>query len=201
MILRYFTLIGMIAFALLLGGCSSPKVSPVAKFTLMHPSKIKFKKRHQLPSIFVSPVVANSGYKGSHLVYIDKPYQIKKFSKNAWVAPPAKLMHGLLIESLRNSNLFVSVNSPPYSGISKYRLDTKLLILQHEFLQKPSVVRVVAEVSVVNSKTHQTIAQKRFHVVQSTKGDNPYAGVVAANEGIHSLFGKIVHYLATLKLA
>lgn len=188
----------IITTVLLLTNCSMTKpvkVAEVKRYTLTQVSSAKYSRRHR-PDVYISRVTADPGYNTSAMVYLKTPYELKSFSKSAWVASPGDILHGLLMESLRRSNLFHAVLAPPFSGYTKYRLDTKIVVLHQEFFRHPSRVRLIVNASLINNDSHKTIAQHRFQVVKKAHQENPYGGVVAANLAVKDCQTQIVRFIA-----
>ncbi len=125
--------------------------------------------------------VADPGYRTSKMIYTKTPFQLKSFSVNKWVAPPAQMLLTVLLQRIRERNYFKAVVSPPFSGSTNYRLDTQLISLQQEFYRPESGVRFIVQANLFSNATNTVIASKRFHAYIPAPGNNPYAGVLAAN--------------------
>lgn len=173
------------------------KVKPVETFTLRAYSQLKF-SRHSPKTLLVSAPTASPGYEGINLIYVKKPYQLQYFSHNQWVAPPAQMLSPLIVESLRRSQLFHAVVSSPFSGLTDYRLDVRLLKLQQEFIRKPSQVRLVVQVDLVNAMRNKILASHVFEFLEKAPSDNPYGGVIAANRAVGKLLDKSVRFVASV---
>lgn len=190
--------LALILLSFLLVACSVTKpvkIPEVKKYTLTQISTYRY-NQHKRPAIYVSAVVANPGYETADMIYLKTPYELKAFGRSAWVSTPADIFHGLLLESLRHSNLFHAVIAPPYSNSAKYRIDTKLLMLQQEFITVPSQVRFAVSVTISNNMTNRVIAQRRFEVIRKASSDNPYGGVIAANRAAKILQFQIIRFVS-----
>lgn len=133
-------------------------------------------------TILVSTPVASSGYQSSKMIYIQTPFKLRAYAKNRWIAAPAEMLLPLFAQRLRACGYFKAVVTPPFSGITNYRLDTQLLTLQQEFLRPTSLIRLVIQATLINTTTNRVLASRRFQVMVSAPGNNPYSGVLAANK-------------------
>lgn len=145
-------------------------------------------------SLLVSTPVASPGYQTSAMIYMITPYELKSFADNRWVAPPGQMLLPLFVQSIRNTGYFSAVVSPPFSGLTRYHLDTQLLKLQQEFLLPTSVVRFSVQASLVSSRTSLVVASRLFEVVVPTQTNNPYGGVLAANQAAAIVSDRIAKF-------
>lgn len=180
---------------LLLVACSPVKVKPTNEYILARFSTKKVSKQPSRLTVLVSNTKANDGYQQDDMLYVKKPYQLEAFAKNRWVAPPAKMLNDLLIESLQNANYFHAVVSPPFVGESDYQINTYLLALEQNFLKRPSFITLSIKADIINTKTDKVVASHRFHVNQQAQSDTPYGGVIAANMASKKIMTRIVSFL------
>ncbi len=132
-------------------------------------------------SLLVSTPLAASGYDSEQMLYIQKPFEIGAFSKNAWVASPARMLVPLIVQSLQKSKFFFAVTSIPYSDKTQYRLDTQLIEMQQNFLTTPSTLELVIKNVLTNANTNQVMASNLFSYKVPCPIEGPYGGVMAAN--------------------
>jgi cholesterol transport system auxiliary component len=168
----------------------------VNKFTL-NPTCIKFQccTTATNASILVANTVAQPGYDTSQMVYIDRLYQIKNFSRNSWIAPPQQLLTSLLAQNLRSSCYFRIVVISPFAGITQFRLESRLLKLQQEFLCCPSRVKLVMQVILIDNATNRAIADKTFIATCLAPKENPYGGVIAANRATQQILNQVTNFV------
>lgn len=180
--------------ALFLVGCSltSPvKMPRMSSYTISSPFISIPKNSKTRLAILVSMPVASSGYQSSNMVYVDRPYKLKSFANNRWVSAPTEILLPLLAQRLRSYGYFKAVVTPPFAGVTNYRLDTQLLILQQEFLQPTSLVRLVMQVTLVNNTINRVVASRHFQVMVRAPGNNPYSGVLATNKASNVMSKRI----------
>lgn len=191
-------LIILILSTLFLSGCLSPiKTTEESTYTLTsYPSNTVAKKANAHGTLLVTTPTASPGYQSSDMIYVMIPYQLKSFADHAWVAPPSQLLLPLLTEKLRRTGNFRAVVSPPFSGLSTYQLNTRLLTLQQEFLQPQSVVRLVMSATLINARTGRVMGNRIFTAIVPAMGNNPYGGVLATNKAAHQVINQIAVFVA-----
>ena len=182
-----------------LASCSlSPiKVAPTSTYTLSNAPKnmtISTSSRSSETLLITMPI-ASPGYDSTRMIYVLVPYQLRSFSNHRWAATPAQLMLPLMANAIRATHRFHAVVTAPFSGAANYQLSTQLLILQQEFLQPQSRVRLVVEVTLQNVATGRVIANRVFQVVVPTSENTPYGGVLATNEAVHQVLRQIAQFV------
>ena len=196
--MKGYRVIGIILIAALLSACSlsSPVQLPrQSSYTISGPYIPIPKYSKTKLTMLISMPVASSGYQSSNMMYIQMPYKLKSFADNRWVAPPAEMLLPLLAQRLRSYGYFKAVVTPPFAGITNYRLDTQLLILQQEFLRPTSLVRLVMQATIINNTTNRVVASRRFQVMVSAPANNPYSGVLATNKAADTLSKRISSFV------
>lgn len=182
-----------------LSGCGPVTMSPVSTYTISAPHIVKSnksKRRYKTnKTILVSMPIASPGYQSNKMVYVTVPFRLRYFANNQWVAPPANMLLTLLAENLRQTNYFKAVLTAPFIGMTTYRLDTQLLILQQEFLQPISQERMVMQATLINSANNHVIASRRFQVVVKAPENDPYSGVLAANQAAATLSALLTRFV------
>ena len=172
------------------------KLPPVSTYAITNMKSVSIPKRSKTRlTLLVSLPIASSGYQSSKMVYVDIPYKLKTFTNNRWAAPPAEMLMPLLAHQLRSTGYFHAVVTPPFSGVTNYRLDTQLLVLQQEFLRPTSIVRIVMQISLVNNSSNRVVVSRRFQVLVSAPANNPYSGVLATNKASKIITKRIVRFV------
>lgn len=178
-------------FSLLLA-CSPVKVKQSNNYTLSSASKQKLSAKTSHQSILVTQPTAAAGFQTNQMIYMRQPYLLNSFTNNQWIAPPADMLLPVIRESLQNSGYFYAVVSMPFSGKTSLRLDTNITVLQQNFFTLPSEIVMGLNATLVDNLREHVIASKRFKVVLAAPKNNPYGGVVAANQATQ----RIMHDLA-----
>tara|TARA_Y100000588_G_scaffold374379_1_gene449374 strand:+ start:1192 stop:1794 length:603 start_codon:yes stop_codon:yes gene_type:complete len=164
--------------------CTGCAIKPTVqnKYQLESYDFIKNDNKQHYYSIFVSTPLSAEGFQSEQMMYVEKPYELGAFTKNAWVGPPARMLFPLIVQSLQNSRYFYAVTSLPYSDRANYRLDTQLLSFYQSFLTKPSQMKLTVKNVVTNTLSSHVISSKIFNYSVPCPIDNPYGGVIAANQ-------------------
>jgi cholesterol transport system auxiliary component len=145
-------------------------------------------------TLLISAPKTASAYDSARMIYVDRPYELSYFTKNRWADSPARMLTPLFLQTLQATRHFQAVVSMPYMDNADVRLDTELLSLQQDFTQKPSQVRMVLLAQLVNMKTHKVLATRQFVFAEKTAQDDPYSGVIAANQIVTKLLPQLAAF-------
>lgn len=146
-------------------------------------------------SILVAQPSAVSGYQTEQMLYILKPFELKPFSRNVWIGPPANMLFPLILQSLQSSHYFSAVVSSPYSDKADYRLETELIELQQNFLIDPSVLQLVVKVVLSHISDNRVLASKIMTQQIPCPTNTPYGGVIAANQATQSFTKTLIAFV------
>lgn len=185
----------IVSLLVLLTACSPivPEVNNKYKLTAFSHEQIAAKRSDI--TIFVAETQAMPGYQTEQMLYTDKLYQISSFVKNSWISPPSGMLTPLLAQSLQHSNYFFAVASGPDADKTDYRLDTQIIELQQNFLTKPSQIEFVIQAALTHVDDSRLIASQTFVLHTPCASNNPYGGVVAANNTIQKFTSELTKYV------
>ena len=148
------------------------------------------------PVLLVSPPQAEPGFETQRMVYVKRPYELEHYAVNQWADTPVRMFGPLMVQALNQQNDAWRAAIPLPSSIrGDYRLDTHGFLLQQEFLQQPSRVRVMVRTQLVDLKGSTILSTRAFEVVENATSENPYGGVQAANRAIAGLLDRIGSWL------
>ncbi len=191
----------ILLFVASVSGCSSllsPQKTPAMNnYTLTSVSTTKTRGMANRSTLLVSKTTGSTNLQTQNMLYVTRRYQLEPFTKNQWSAPPAQMFYPLLVQSLQNSKHFHAVVTPPFSGKDNIQLTTQLVTLQQDFLQNPSVVRMVVNAELIDAKSDKVIATKRISATAKTPQNNPYGGVMAANQITKKILQQIVQFVSS----
>jgi cholesterol transport system auxiliary component len=188
-------LILSIIFMVLTAGCAV-KVPPVSTYVLTVPVAATATVHPRTQQVLlVNTMTADPGYKSDRMIYVTAPAYLRSYASHAWVAPPAQMFMPLLVERIESKQYFRAVVTPPFINATDYRLDTRLVLLQQEFMQPVSQVRCVVQALLTNSRTGHVIASRRFQAVAPAPGNNPASGVAAANQAADQISEQIAQFV------
>lgn len=185
------------SLVIFLSACSPVRLPNVDRYAIAMIQPIQVAHyRSSAKTLLVSQPIASPGYDSVGMVYMITPFEISHYSRNQWVAPPANMLMPVFVEALRRSNRFKAVVSPPFVGVTDYRLDTQLLCLQQEFLLPKSQERLTVQATLIDNHNNIVLATKQFNVVVSAPSNNPYSGVLAANAAAKKVAAQLVRFVA-----
>lgn len=146
-------------------------------------------------SLLISQPDAIAGYQTEQMIYTDKPFELSNFAHSAWISSPANMLYPLITQSLQHSHYFYAVASGPDADKTDYRLDTQLIELQQNFLTKPSVLELVANVVLTHIEDNRIVASSIISERVTCPEDTPYGGVVAANRAAYAFTAKLADFV------
>lgn len=176
-------------------GCSPVKTPVTNEYQLTAFSTRQWTSKPHHVSILVTAPEAVAGFQTEEMLYINKPYKLESFVKNAWTAPPADMLFPLLIQSLQRTGYFYAVTSSPYSEEANYRLDTQLLSLAQNFLKKPSVLEFSVKVVLTRTNDNKVIGSQIISQQVVCLSDTPYGGVMAANKASIEFTARVADFV------
>ncbi|MBX3304388.1 MAG: membrane integrity-associated transporter subunit PqiC [Nitrospira sp.] len=147
------------------------------------------------PVLLVSPPQAEPGFETQRMVYVRRPYQLEYYAVNQWADTPARMFAPLMVHALHDRETWRAVLPLPSSIPGDYRLDTYGFLVQQEFLQQPSRVRITARAQLVDLKESTILGTRAFEAVEIAPSENAYGGVLAANRAVAGLLDQIVTWL------
>lgn len=147
------------------------------------------------PVLLVSPPQAEPGFETQRMVYVKRPYELEYYAANQWADTPVRMFAPLMVQALGQSDAWRAVIPLPSSIRGDYRLDTHGFLLQQEFLQQPSRVRIMVRTQLVDLKESTILSTRAFEVVENATSENPYGGVQAANRAVAGLLDQIGSWL------
>lgn len=178
-----------------LTGCSPVKMPKMNKYTIMnYQQKIKQSRSHSRATLLVTTPSANAGYQSNHMIYMITPQELQFFANHQWVAPPSEMLLPLFTKAVQNRGFYYAVVASPFTGVTNYRLDTKVLTLQQEFLQPRSYVRLVVQASLINNQNNKLLASHVFRVLMPTGVKSPYGGVLATISASNKIAKQIARF-------
>lgn len=147
------------------------------------------------PVLLVSPPQAEPGFETERMVYVTRPYELEYYAVNQWAETPVRMFTPLLVRVLNQSGVWRAVIPLPSSVRGDYRLDSYGFVLQQEFLQQPSRVRLMIRTQLVDLKESTILSTRTFEVVENATSENPYGGVQAANRAVAEVLDQIGSWL------
>lgn len=185
------------SITLLLTACSPVKLPVTNEYQLNAYSSKQLAKRPKHLTLLITAPEAMADYQTEQMLYVNKPYKLEAFAKNAWSSPPAEMLYPLLMQSVQRSGFFHAVTSTPYAEEADYRLDTQLVRLQQNFLQKPSVLEFAIKVTLTHISDNKVIGSQIISQHIPCPMNTPYGGVIAANKASQNITAAVAQFVVS----
>ncbi len=200
--MKYLQLIGLIILAVALAGCglSTPVNLPemhVYNLSAVKPT-INAQQHRSNKTLLVSLPIPDPGFESNKMIYEPLPFSLRGYASHQWAAPPAQMVLPMLAQSIINQGYYKAVVTTPFTGMTNYRLDTRVISFTQDFTQPTSREHVVLQETLINSATSEVVASRQFSVYVPAPQNNPYSGVVAANRAVAVLGNEIAGWAVKL---
>ena len=196
------TLVAAGMMLLALQGCLPARPAPVVQTYQLNP--LPDPERSARPvyqpvpaTLLVSTPKARAGFDTARMAYVQRPHELQYFSRNQWTDPPTRMLVPPLTQALEQSRIWDAVVVMPSIVRGDYRLDIDNLMLQQEFLQSPSQVHLSLRAQLIDVGEACVLGTTDFDVLQPAPSDDPYGGVLAANQAAAKLLEQLVAWLST----
>jgi cholesterol transport system auxiliary component len=146
-------------------------------------------------TLIINPPRAAAGFDSHRIIYVRDPHKLQYFAQSEWIDPPARMLGGLLVTAIERSGSFGAVVLSAGSASGDLRLDTEIVRLQHEFQTTPSLVRFTLKATLVDDKSRRVLAGREFEATASAASEDPYGGVVAANQAVQTVLKDLSLFL------
>jgi cholesterol transport system auxiliary component len=183
---------------LLLLGCSTTAPS-VNVYTLyshetVEPKNIPLSSK----SLSVASSKSLSSLSGKNLLYLYENGEIGSYLYSRWSDTPATLIQRSFLKSLYDKALFNSVSPTSSLSQSSWLLESDLNAFYHRFLKGSSEGYIDITYRLIDTKTKQTIATKRFVITSPAQTMDAVGGVEALKNSTHKLNHQSIEWLHTL---
>ncbi len=196
-------LVGGLACALL-SACSGllPKPTPQPAFYALEsrlpPASAAMRPAASVAAptlaLVVNPPHAAPGFDSQRIIYVREPHKLEYFAHHEWVDTPARMLAPLIVAAVEGSGAFHAVVLTPSAAAGDMRLDTEIVRLQQNFGAVPSRVRFTLRAYLVDNATRKVLATREFDETVAAASDDPYAGVVAANQAVQAVLDRLARF-------
>jgi cholesterol transport system auxiliary component len=137
-------------------------------------------------SIKIAQTFSSSALMSQKMHYAKDMYGEYTFNQSEWSDSPNKAITAELVKSIRDSHLFMSVQSYKSRSISEYTLESTI----EEFMQyfsddnASSYVEVIISMTLIDTESGQVIDSMLFIKKVDAKTPDAQGGVVALNEAL-----------------
>ena len=148
-------------------------------------------------TMLVNTPIARPGFDSPNMIYIEKPHELAYFTQNKWVDSPARMLAPLLVQALEHSTKYRAVIPMRSTAAADLRLDTEIIRLQHEFLTRPSQIRLTVRAQLLDVQHKRVLTTREFDVIEVAPSDDPYGGVIAAQRAVKTVLLQIADFCAS----
>jgi len=147
-------------------------------------------------TLLVAAPRAAAGFDTRNIVYVRQAHEIEAFAYSQWVDTPAQMLAPLIVNAIERTAAFRAVLRAPTAASAELRLDTELIRLQHDFTVTPSRVRLTLRAVLVETATRRVVAWREFDASVASASEDPYGGVLAANEAARQVLAELSAFCA-----
>ncbi|MBC3808086.1 membrane integrity-associated transporter subunit PqiC [Undibacterium seohonense] len=148
----------------------------------------------ETPTIILSMPRAAAGFETKQIAYVRLAFQLEYFSLNQWIAPPSAMLLPLMSHALERTGDFNAVLQSPSRASGQLRLDLEIIRLQQEFFKSPSQVHFTLRAHLIDTASRRVIAWQEFDAAVAAPSEDPYGGVVAANQVVRLLVEQVADF-------
>lgn len=179
----------------LLTGCGPVELPMPQEYALVLPIQPAQQAPKTDKAIVVATSMAEPGYRSAAMIYTQQPYELQRYVRSRWVAPPSNMLGGMVINALQQAHYFKAVTTPSVSSRPDYQLNVHLDSLQQSFLQPTSCVHLAVTVTLIDVTTLKVLATHAYVRDVDAPGNNAYAGVIAANQAAQWVAKQVAEFV------
>lgn len=184
--------------ALALGGCVSlPSPAPVDLFVL-DPRIDGQAAAGDGPPIFVSAPRSGPGMDGPRIAYARRPGEIRYFARSQWVEAPAQMLGRSMVRALERTGRFQAVSGFSAGSGRGLRLESEVVRLQQEFMERPSRVRLTLRLELSDVAARGILGTREIEVVEVAPSDDAAGGVAAASAAARRALAEAAEWCSTV---
>lgn len=139
---------------------------------------------------------AAAGFEQPRIAYQQRPSEVNYYADHFWVDAPSRMLTPVLIRALEQSGYWRVVVPMPSALRADHQLDVSGLVVQQEFLQKPSRSRVRLRAQLTDLKRQQVMGARSFDRMEAAPSEDAYGGVLAANRSVSAVLAAVNDWIA-----
>ena len=193
--MRKYCVLLFFTFSFFLSGCLSPVSPPDSPAYLIKtvPDDVTVRRQQNATILVLQPNTAPL-YNTRDMAYSKTPFQISYYAKNSWAEAPADMLLPLITKTLQKTHHFKAVVNSPYSGRYTYLLSTEITELLQDFTSCKPVLKFSMRAQLINNNG-QLIAVKEISKTVPMRKEDPYAGVLAANQAVAEALSELARFV------
>ena len=154
------------------------------------------KPRPASPTLVVNLPRAAAGFESARFVYLRQPQAIDSYALSAWADTPAQMLAPLIVRAVQRSGAFRAVVRGPSAAEGEFQLDTELIRLQHEFMSRPSRVRLTLRADLIATAGRRVLASREFDASAAATSEDAPGGVAAAHAAVQTVLAELAAFCA-----
>jgi len=197
-----FWLAGLVVMACLLTACSpfGQSQKKVKKTYLLqgqpgHSTPAPVSNQKPCVTLRVSPPGTAPGFRSASMAYVTEPPRLDYFAYHEWAGTPASMIGSLIESRLEAEGTVGAVVSGSTDIYAEVRLDSEVLQLAQEFEAGSSSLLLAIRVRLIDVPHRSLLASRTFSYVEPAAGENPVAGVEAANRAVQDFLDDLAGFL------
>ncbi len=139
---------------------------------------------------------AAAGFEQPRMAYLQRPSEVSYYGTHFWVDAPSRMLAPLLLRALEQSGRWRVVVPMPSALRADYQLDVSGLVVQQEFLQKPSHSRVRLRAQLTDLRAQRVMGARSFDMLEPAPSEDAYGGVLAANRAVSAVLAAMNDWIA-----
>jgi cholesterol transport system auxiliary component len=188
---RAAQLIAAAAFLITVGGCGAAR--PVRYYTLEPPPSSETQARNPYPiSLLVARVRATQLLEDDRIMYGVSPVQMGVYTSHRWAEPPPEMIETMLVERLRATGQYKSVERLAGAARGDYVVRGRLISLKEMDLPSGIVGRFAMELDLFDPKTGTTVWSQIYEHDEPVQDKTVNAVVEALQRNVEAGLGELV---------
>ncbi len=187
----------MLGVLLALAGCALPQDSspPQQAYLLEVGAFTPPPARRSSRKILLVTVSKEApGFDSNRIAYTREPPKLDYYRDSVWSDTPAKMLLPILVRAFESSGAFKAVVSPPSPALADVRVAVDVIRLQQEFMTRPSQVRLITRLKVVEMKSGHVLETRLFEAVAPAPSENAAGAARAANAVVQQVLNEMVPF-------
>ena len=187
----------MLGVLLVLAGCALPQDSspPQQAYLLEVGAFTPPPARRSSRKILLVTVSKEApGFDSNRIAYTREPPKLDYYRDSVWSDTPAKMLLPILVRAFESSGAFKAVVSPPSPALADVRVAVDVIRLQQEFMTRPSQVRLITRLKVVEMKSGHVLETRLFEAVAPAPSENAAGAARAANAVVQQVLNEMVPF-------
>ena len=187
----------MLGVLLALAGCALPQDSspPQQAYLLEVGAFTPPPARRSSRKILLVTVSKEApGFDSNRIAYTREPPKLDYYRDSVWSDTPAKMLLPILVRAFESSGAFKAVVSPPSPALADVRVAVDVIRLQQEFMTRPSQVRLITRLKVVEMKSGHVLETRLFEAIAPTPSENAAGAARAANAVVQQVLSEMVPF-------